>query len=369
MQGNWISELLKNTELMEKEVNVLPMVSIVVPVYNCEKFVGRCLNSIVEQTYPDWECIVIDDGSKDKSGEICDGFAQQDKRFRVIHKFNGGVGAARNDGINLASGKYITFVDADDYIATEYIEDLVQHAHHEEKESIIVSGMITKTPTRQYVSFQYQDESTFDTPPSELIVKYDLFRDGGPCNKLYNLEVIRENNLRFSTQLSYHEDHIFVYSYYLHIEHIILSNYCGYYYAYHGEDSKNSLSRIGKRNVKSLFTASDIFLSIVPKLFSKYNIIDEKYKRTVITRTGYSQRILALFNLYMYSNYSLHDKKRILHAERDNVKLIKDCYYPLSFKRRLFIHLLSLPTCISHNTLLLIKVLLLFYQSIHKIIK
>ena len=335
---------------MEKEVNVLPMVSIVVPVYNCEKFVGRCLNSIVEQTYPDWECIVIDDGSKDKSGEICDGFAQQDKRFRVIHKFNGGVGAARNDGINLASGKYITFVDADDYIATEYIEDLVQHAHHEEKESIIVSGMITKTPTRQYVSFQYQDESTFDTPPSELIVKYDLFRDGGPCNKLYNLEVIRENNLRFSTQLSYHEDHIFVYSYYLHIKHIFLSGYCGYYY-YHGDNSKNSLSSLGKRNIDSLFAASDIFLSIVPQLFSRYGITDETYRRLVITRTGYSQRILALYNLYMNSNYPSKEKKKILSDERDYIKLIRRQYYPLSLKRRLFIFLLALPVGISHHIL------------------
>ncbi len=352
-----------------EEINICPLISIVVPAYNCEKYITKCLDSILEQTYKNWECIIIDDGSTDTSGKICDNFSEQDKRFRVIHKSNGGVSSARNKGIDVALGKYITFIDSDDFIAPDYITDLAKHCHSNEYKSIVVSGLITKTPTRQYVSFQYSDDSTCNMPPSELIINYDLFRDGGPTNKLFNLKVIKDNGLRFSNKLSYHEDHIFVYSYYLHIEHIILSNYCGYYYAYHGEDSKNSLSRIGKRNVKSLFTASDIFLSIVPKLFSKYNIIDEKYKRTVITRTGYSQRILALFNLYMYSNYSLHDKKRILHAERDNVKLIKDCYYPLSFKRRLFIHLLSLPTCISHNTLLLIKVLLLFYQSIHKIIK
>lgn len=349
MQTNWISELLKNTEFMAEEVNTLPMVSIVIPVYNCEKFVGRCLDSIVRQTYPDWECIVIDDGSKDKSGEVCDGYALQDKRFRVVHKPNGGVGAARNDGIDLASGKYITFVDADDFIAPEYIEDLVKHAHYEEKESIVVSGMITKTPTKQYVSFQYQDVSTHDIPPSELIVKYDLFRDGGPCNKLFNLEVIRENNLRFSTQLSYHEDHIFVYSYYLHIEHIFLSAYCGYYYVYYGEDSKNSLSRIGKRKIDSLFKASDIFLLLVPSLFSKYNITNEKYRRIVITRTGYSQRVLALFNLYMYSDYLLQDKKRILFAERNRIQYIRKQYYPLSPKRRLFIFLLTLPVGISYH--------------------
>lgn len=332
-----------------EEVNALPMVSIVVPVYNCEKFVGICLDSIVRQTYPDWECIVIDDGAKDKSGEVCDGFARQDKRFRVVHKPNGGVSAARNDGINMASGKYITFVDADDFIAPEYIEDLVKHAHHEEKGSIVVSGMITKTPIKQYVSFQYQDESTFGMPPSELIVKYDLFRDGGPYNKLYNLEVVRENNLRFSTQLSYHEDHIFVYSYYLHIKHIFLSGYCGYYYVYHGEDSKDSLSRMGKRKIDSLFNASDIFLSLVPKLFSKYNITNEKYKRIVVTRTGYSQRILALYNLYMHSNYSSQDKKRILSAERIHIQFIRKQYYPLSLKRRLFIFLLALPVGISHH--------------------
>ena len=339
---------------MAEEVNVLPMVSIVVPVYNCEKFVGRCLDSIIKQTYPDWECIAIDDGSIDKSGEVCDGFARQDKRFRVIHKLNGGVSAARNDGINLASGKYITFIDADDFIAPEYIEDLVKHAHQEEKESIVVSGMITKTPTKQYVSFQYQDKSTFDMPPSELIVKYDLFRDGGPCNKLYSLELIKQNNLRFLTQLSYHEDHIFVYSYYLHIKCIFLSSYCGYYY-YHREGSNNSLSRMGKRKIDSLFKASDIFLSLVPRLFSKYNIIDEKYKCKVITRTGYSQRILALFNLYMHSDYSSHDKKKILSAERNHIQFIRKQYYPLSLKRGLFISLLALPVGISHYIFQIIK--------------
>lgn len=353
MQTNRVSELLKNTELMAEEVNILPKVSIVVPVYNCEKFVGRCLDSIVRQTYPDWECIVIDDGSKDKSGEICDGFARKDKRFKVVHKPNGGVGAARNDGINLATGKYITFIDSDDFIAPEYIDDLVKHAYHEEKESIVVSGMITKTPTKQYVSFQYQDESTFDTPPSELIVKYDLFRDGGPVNKLFNLEVIKENNLMFLNYLSYHEDHIFVYSYYLHIKHIFLSGYCGYYY-YHGDNSKNSLSTLGKEKIDSLFTASDIFLSIVPQLFSKYGITDETCRRIVTTRTGYSQRILALYNLYMHSDYSSQDKKRILSAERNHIQFIKKQYYPLSLKRRLFISLLTLPVWISHHIFQLI---------------
>lgn len=336
---------------MAEEVNALPLVSIVVPVYNCEKFVGSCLDSIMRQTYPGWECIVIDDGAKDKSGEICDSFAQRDKRFMVVHKPNGGVGAARNDGINLALGKYITFVDADDFIAPEYIENLVKHAHHEEKESIVVSGMITKTPTKQYVSFQYQEESTFGIPPSKLIAKYDLFRDGGPYNKLFNLEVVKANNLRFSTQLSYHEDHIFVYSYYLHIKHIFLSSYCGYYYVYHGEDSKNSLSRIGKRKIDALFKASDIFLLLVPKLFSKYNITNEKYKRIVLTRTGYSQRILALFNLYMHSDYSSKDKRRILSAERNHIQFMKKQYHPLSLKRRLFILLLTLPAGISHHIL------------------
>lgn len=103
----------------------MPKVSIVVPVYNVDKYLKQCLNSILNQSYVDWECIVIDDGSTDLSWKICDNFARKDHRFRVIHQKNQGVSKARNVGIESAKGEFLVFVDPDDYINDDYLTALI----------------------------------------------------------------------------------------------------------------------------------------------------------------------------------------------------------------------------------------------------
>ncbi|CCK83183.1 Protein of unknown function [Lactobacillus equicursoris 66c] len=97
-------------------------ISVIVPVYNVQKYLDRCVDSIVKQTYPNLEIILVDDGSKDNSGTMCDGYT--DSRIKVIHKANAGLGMARNSGIEMATGQYIMFVDSDDYIDLDMIEKL-----------------------------------------------------------------------------------------------------------------------------------------------------------------------------------------------------------------------------------------------------
>ena len=94
----------------------MPKISVIVPVYNTEKYLHRCIDSVLAQTFTDWELLLIDDGSKDTSGSICDKYAAKDKRIRVFHKENGGVSSARNLGRDYAQGEWVTFVDSDDYI-------------------------------------------------------------------------------------------------------------------------------------------------------------------------------------------------------------------------------------------------------------
>lgn len=101
-----------------------PLISVIIPVYNVEPYLRRCLDSVVSQTYKNLEIILVDDGSPDRSPEICDEYAEKDLRIKVIHKKNGGQAEARNKGIDTAAGEYITFVDADDYISTSYVDDL-----------------------------------------------------------------------------------------------------------------------------------------------------------------------------------------------------------------------------------------------------
>lgn len=101
------------------------MVSIIIPVYNSEKYLEDCLNSVINQTYKDFEVLLIDDGSTDRSGKICDYYSQKDKRFKVFHRKNKGVSAARNFALEIAQGEYIAFIDSDDVVNEHFIEFLI----------------------------------------------------------------------------------------------------------------------------------------------------------------------------------------------------------------------------------------------------
>ena len=101
------------------------MVTVIVPIYNCEDKLDRCVNSIQNQTYKNLEIILVNDGSKDKSGAVCDRLAASDDRIIVVHKKNGGVSSARNKGLELAKGEYIQFVDADDFLSEHMTERMV----------------------------------------------------------------------------------------------------------------------------------------------------------------------------------------------------------------------------------------------------
>lgn len=120
----------------------MPKISIVVPVYNTESYLRECLDSILAQTFEDFEVILVDDGSKDKSGEICDEYAKRDSRFKVIHKQNAGVSAARNDAIDVASGEYIGFIDSDDSVSSTMYGHFVRIAESEKADIIMSEGPI-----------------------------------------------------------------------------------------------------------------------------------------------------------------------------------------------------------------------------------
>lgn len=120
------------------------MISIIVPVYKVEPYLRKCLDSILAQTYTDFELILVDDGSPDRCGAICDEYAQLDARIRVLHQKNGGISAARNAGLDVVQGEYLTFIDSDDMVSPAYLEDLL-HALLAEQADISVCGMLQFT--------------------------------------------------------------------------------------------------------------------------------------------------------------------------------------------------------------------------------
>ena len=129
----------------------MAQVSIIVPVYEVEKYIRKCIESIQAQTFSDFELILVDDGSKDASGRICDEYAKKDKRIRVIHKENKGVSAARNDGIKDSMGEYICFIDADDWIEKTMLESCINNIIETDSDAVCHGYKLCKRTIKHFL--------------------------------------------------------------------------------------------------------------------------------------------------------------------------------------------------------------------------
>ncbi len=206
-----------------------PNISVIVPVYNMAKLMRRALDSLVDQSYQDYEIILINDGSTDESPSICDEYASRYSNVRVIHQPNGGVSSARNAGLAIAQGEWIAFCDPDDLPDKEWLANYdVDHAGNAE---IICQGFRADKkvfgPARDLdeVSFEYDGDAEGLT---DLLLKYNVI--GYIWCKLFRLQIIKENNLRFDTNIKLREDEIFFYFYLAHVRRVICHRKAGYFY-------------------------------------------------------------------------------------------------------------------------------------------
>lgn len=190
-------------------------ISIVIPVYNAEKYLDVCLSSILDQDMHSYEVILVDDGSTDSSPMICDRYSGTDARFRTIHKVNGGVSSARNAGISLSQGEYVMFVDADDALSHDALSLL--SALTVEKPDIVIGGFNIyqgEIPYRTVIPYDsefYPSAGLSEFFDATMHRLGELFR--GPWAKLYRSSVIKKHSLRFNENLSYAEDKLFVYQF------------------------------------------------------------------------------------------------------------------------------------------------------------
>lgn len=183
-------------------------ISIIVPVYMAEKTIDKTIESIINQTYKNLEIILIDDGSKDCSAQICDNFAQEDKRIKVIHTQNKGVSAARNLGIDYATGDYIQFIDSDDSIENNMCEKLIMTAEKDLSEVVVCS--YKQTTEKEEIIIQ-KDTNLFS---KEVFLIEFSKRDSPiymnpPWNRIIRTRLLKENNIRFRESISFAEDLIF----------------------------------------------------------------------------------------------------------------------------------------------------------------
>ncbi len=179
-----------------------PLVSIVIPVYNVEKYLDRCVQSVINQTYKNLEIILVDDGSTDASPEICDGWVEKDNRISVIHKRNEGAGMARNVGIAQASGKYILFFDSDDFVDLQAVEKCVKIAEEHTCDVVLYGrgdaysdGKVVEKDIRIEKEIFEHDEIKEELLPG--LFTYKLGYGVSACDKMYKLDIIRKFNCRF----------------------------------------------------------------------------------------------------------------------------------------------------------------------------
>ena len=209
------------------------MISVIVPIHNSEKYMVKCIDSILSQTYTDFELILIDDGSSDNSPKICDEYAVQDNRIVVIHKKNGGVSSARNNGIIIAKGEFITFVDSDDYIEKDFLLNAI--------EGIKETDMYLSGITMEYFednkivnSVTYSQIKSENMTIKELLenleVTYPQICICGPCCKLYKSKIIKSNNILFDEKLNLGEDTLFNLQYYKNIKNVYFDMKTFYHY-------------------------------------------------------------------------------------------------------------------------------------------
>lgn len=185
------------------------MISIIVPVYNCNDSIQKCVNSIQKQNYPDWELILVDDGSTDGSGQLCDQFGAADSRIRVIHKKNGGVSSARNAGIDTAQGEFILFCDSDDYVEPIWCSKLVSAAQSY-LNTLPICNFFRDSASGESINYEQQCNALdVKIRPEDFFKLYQLELLGTPWNKIYRRDILSEKHIRFCPDLSLGEDLVF----------------------------------------------------------------------------------------------------------------------------------------------------------------
>ena len=274
-------------------------VSVLVPCYNVEKYIKQCLDSIVCQTLKDIEIICINDGSTDSSLDILKDYSKKDDRIKIINQKNKGLGATRNKGIDLARGKYIFFIDSDDYIELDTLFELYNVCEKKELDFVICQVKNYDEKNNEFFTSEYFDMPVLAKTVGDTVFNYNDVKDILPkinvvaWNKLYNLNFIKKINARFSENLIF-EDNVFFWNLLFNAKKIYF--YQKYFYIYRRRDlsitssgNKNLIDTIEIHNqIFNVFKENDLFETHknflfnkkVSLIYSRFEEISEEYKET-----------------------------------------------------------------------------------------
>lgn len=283
-------------------------ISIITPVYKVEKYIDRCINSILNQTFSDWELILVDDGSPDNSGVICDDYAKKDTRIKVLHKANGGVSSARNLALAYATGEYVTFVDSDDWISPECLTtcmnemrtngvDILQFGFHK----INHEGDIHYTRVLGSDVLSVDEYVEFD--------KFNLCAAGS----IIKSSIIHNNCIKFIEGIKYAEDQLFLYNCMLYVSRIKSIPQCFYYY-FENETSATSVKQRSDDLVASIEQLSR--MSAIKSVYRKpvQNQIQIFLERILVNHDVTAKKYNFLFEKYFDPNIKLFKALQLYRA-------------------------------------------------------
>lgn len=265
-----------------------PKISIIMPVYGVEAFVGKAIESIQKQTFQDWEMFAVDDGSPDMSGSICDKYASEDCRIHVIHKENGGAPSARNIAIDQASGKYLYFMDSDDWAENTMLEDMYNLAEKTNSQYVITGYFIDTyySDIEKYTQEQYVDDITYESQEDFRRDSYRLFDKNllyTPWNKLYLASYIKDKGIYFPN--TFWDDFPFNLKVIRDVEKVAVSSKKYYHFIRKRAESETAKYR------PDMFDKREEEDAWLRELYAYWNISDENVEEFLARR--YIERIIG----------------------------------------------------------------------------
>ena len=287
---------------------MIDKISVIIPVYKVEKYLKKCVESVINQTYTNLEIILVDDGSPDKCPSICDYFEEKDKRIKVIHKVNGGLSDARNYGIKEATGHWITFIDSDDYVAADYIEYLYELVMTNNADiSIVLPQIFYEGKDVSYAKKNKEKILQFDKNSALKIMLYQKEFDTSAWGKLYKRSLFK--NIEFPKGKIY-EDISTVYKAILKSNKITFSNQKKYFYL------KRKDSIMGQK-----FKSAD--MDYVYQAREMYNGI-KKLNNNTLEQAARCRYLNANFSILKKIKFSKNNKKYIYEIGNNIKKLRKN---------------------------------------------
>lgn len=255
-----------------------PLISIIMPVYNVEKYISRAIESVLNQSFDDFEFLIVVDGSPDNSEEISMRYAKKDSRIKVLVKENGGVSSARNYGLNKARGQYIYFIDSDDWVAPSLLEENLELLKYKDSD-LVVFGFFNIKDNVNRSEFFVEDQLIVKEQDFSL-TKKQLKLLGYTWNKIYKKDIIEKNNLKFNEKMPLWEDCVFNFEYLQCANSYVISSKCHYFYnIYEGSASHKSYPDYS--------AYMDTYENAVMSFINKYQPVN------------YQESLVAIYSLFL----------------------------------------------------------------------